>query len=228
MGAVGRRAFQRNAVERTLHDRISLRVRRAHAVLAHEFATDFGAVRDAPRRTVVARREDPVIAHQDRADAGARTRRARGDRSRDLHEVLFPARPHRDFLSHPRVRHPQYAPRLPGLFSARSARVVTGAIARRDRGSASEHAVARIAETRHDVAVVVEPLVDRAGNDPDRGMFRAHVLDAGRRGDDAEQRASRAPRSANTSSAAAPECPVASIGSSAKTSAPLRSSGRFA
>ena len=95
MRAVRARIGEADAVQRRLHDGVRFRVRRPHAVTAHELAARFRAVRDVPRRPVVARRQDAMLAYEHRPDARARTRRARGDGARDFHEIFVPARSHR-------------------------------------------------------------------------------------------------------------------------------------
>ena len=91
MRAVHGRTLQAYAVKGTLHDGVRLGVRRPKTVIVDHEAPDVGAVRDVPGRAVVARRQDPVLSRHDATDRGARTRRARRNRPRDLHEVLIPA-----------------------------------------------------------------------------------------------------------------------------------------
>jgi hypothetical protein len=68
MRAVGGAARQADPVQGALNDRVGFRVRRAYAVVVNNQATDLGAMRHMPRRTVVAGRKYPVIASDDATD----------------------------------------------------------------------------------------------------------------------------------------------------------------
>ena len=91
----------------------------------------------------------------------------------------------------------------------------------------AEEAVAGVAEAGHDVAVVVEVVVDRAGVDAHVVAARSSDLgDAlGRRDEHEQLDVPARPARAGTATAAAAEPPVASIGSTMSTSRSPMSSG---
>src|SRR4029077_18774849 len=89
------------AVLRRLRDRVDLGVDAAEAVLldlaarsggAIDETPDVEAVRQARRRSVVARREDVLVTHDDGAHLRAQAGRALGDLPGDREEVLVPGR----------------------------------------------------------------------------------------------------------------------------------------
>src|SRR5215471_15485698 len=74
-------------------------------------------------------------------------------------------------------RNPSAACAVPGLLR----------FARNDGLLRAVHAVAGVAETGDDVAVAVEPLVDRSGPDVHVGMMRVKLLDTLRYGEQTEK-----------------------------------------
>src|SRR5262245_47039894 len=96
------RVANRGAVLCRLSDGVDLRVDAAKAVFFDlavrstrlvDQATDVEAMRQAGGSTVVARREDVLIAHEHRADLGTVARRAIRHLAGDHHEILIPGRP---------------------------------------------------------------------------------------------------------------------------------------
>src|SRR5579884_1230461 len=83
-------AVDHDAVLGGLDDGVRLGVDGGHAVVVLHHVPGVGAVGHAADRSVVARRQDRPVAHDDGADELARTGRPRGDHLRDVHEVLVP------------------------------------------------------------------------------------------------------------------------------------------
>ncbi len=94
-----------------------------------------------------------------------------------------------------------------------------------DAQTRAELAVAGVAEPRHDVGLVVEPLVDRGGDQPQRQpalLQRALPL---RRDQHADHGDVVAPRSVSSRQQCSSEPPVATIGSSTSTGRPASEDG---
>ena len=82
-----------HAVAGRLQDRVGLGVDRADAVVVVHQAADLAAVRQAADRAVVAGGQHGLVAHDDRAHALARARRARRRLHGEVHEVAVPRDP---------------------------------------------------------------------------------------------------------------------------------------